>query len=300
MNLTYRDSKKENWFLVSWTLSNKCNYRCSYCPSFLHDGMSGWPDKDLAFEFIKNFKLSNKEICFRITGGEPTYWKHFSDFIREIKLNGHYTSFLTNGSQSVDYYKNISEHSDGIIISYHPQYANIDHIIDIANEVKCPVALNLMLPVESFYDQLDVAKKIYSRTTSLAIWPKLILDKTEVDHITNKVSDYTDAQKLLIKDWPYFRKLDDSKLHRGDLLLDGVLIDANQLIVNNLNNHKGWRCWAGLHMIKIDMFGNIFRAECEQGGPLGNLKDFTMPTKPIVCEKSICACLSDIYLRKEI
>lgn len=300
MKLTYADPKKENWFLVSWTLSNKCNYRCSYCPSMLHDGSSGWPDKNNVFDFVKNFQPSGKELCYRITGGEPTYWKYFSEFAQIVKSYGHYFTFLTNGSQSVDYYRDISHYSDGIIISYHPQYADVDHIASIANAAKCPVALNLMLVKERFDEQIEVAKKLYELTNSLAIWPKLVLDKTSVDHITNDVSDYTDHQKTLIKDWPYFRKINDNGLHRGEMLLNGKIIDANTLIVNKLNNHNGWKCWAGLHMIKIDMFGNIFRSECEQGGPIGDINQYTMPTDPIVCSKNVCACLSDIYLRKEI
>ena len=55
MKLTYQTPEKENWFLVSWTLANKCNYRCDYCPSFLHDGSSGWPEKEDVFDFVKSF-----------------------------------------------------------------------------------------------------------------------------------------------------------------------------------------------------------------------------------------------------
>lgn len=300
MKLTYQDAQKENWFLVSWTLSNKCNYRCDYCPSFLHDGSSGWPDKDDVLDFVKSFNLPGKEICYRITGGEPTYWKHFTEFAKTVKQQGHSFSFLTNGSQSVEYYKEISQWSDGIIISYHPQYANIEHIANVANAVTCPVALNLMMVPEHFEQQRSVAERLYALTDALAIWPKVIVDKTSVDHVTNEVSLYTDEQKQIIAEWPYFRKLDDAVLHRGELLLDENKITANDIIINKLNNHKGWKCWAGLHMIKIDMFGKIFRSECEQGGPIGTLTDYSLPTQTITCNKSVCACLSDIYLRKEI
>jgi len=299
MKLTYENPDKENWFLVSWTLSNKCNYSCDYCPTFLHNGSSGWPEKDDVVNFIKKFKLSGKEICYRITGGEPTYWKYFLEFAQTVKEQGNFFSFLTNGSQTVDYYKNIARYTDGMIISYHPKYANAEHIAKIANNIACPVALNLMLVPECFNEQLGVAKYLFDNTTSLAIWPKVLLDKTNLDYITNEVNDYSKSQKEIISDWPYFRKLNDSKLHRGNILLDGKIISANELIINNLNKHKGWSCWAGMHMLKIDMHGKIYRAECEQGGELGNIKSFTMPDSPITCEKEICACLSDIYLAKE-
>ena len=300
MKLTYADSKKENWFLVSWTLANKCNYRCDYCPSFLHNGSSGWLEKEDVLTFVKSFNLLGKEICYRITGGEPTHWKHFTEFAKVVKQEGHYFSFLTNGSQSVEYYKEISKYTDGIIISYHPQYANVDHIADVANAISCPVALNLMLVPEQFNEQVSVAERLYALTDALAIWPKVVVDKTSVDHITNEVSNYTDEQKSIIASWPYFRKLDDNVLHRGELLLDEDKVTANDIIIRELNNHKGWKCWAGLHMIKIDMYGNLFRSECEQGGPIGTLTSYNLPTQTITCGKTVCACLSDIYLRKEL
>tara|TARA_B110000503_G_scaffold28131_1_gene44917 strand:+ start:450 stop:1253 length:804 start_codon:yes stop_codon:yes gene_type:complete len=266
----------------------------------LHDGSSGWPEKESVLNFVKSFNPPGKEICYRITGGEPTYWKHFTEFAKTVKSHGHYFSFLTNGSQSVEYYKEISKYSDGIIISYHPQYADLEHIAAVANAVSCPVALNLMLVPEHFDEQVAVAERLYALTDSLAIWPKVIVDKTSIEYITNEVSAYTDSQKQQIKDWPYFRKLDDTVLHRGELLLNENKITANELIINNLNNHKGWKCWAGLHMIKIDMFGNVFRSDCEQGGSIGTLESFILPTQTITCNKSVCACLSDIYLRKEL
>jgi len=300
MKLTYQNAEKENWFLVSWTLSNKCNYRCDYCPSFLHDGSSGWPNKDDVINFVKTFDLPGKEVCYRITGGEPTYWKHFTEFAKTVKQQGHSFSFLTNGSQSVDYYKEISQWSNGIIISYHPKYADIQHIADVANAIDCPVALNLMMVPEHFAEQESVAERLYALTDALAIWPKVIVDKTSVDHVTNKVSSYTQEQQDIISNWPYFRKLDDNKLHRGEIMLDDEVVTANDLIVKELNNHYGWTCWAGLHMIKIDMYGDIYRAECEQGGKLGTISNYTMPTAPITCGKTTCACLSDIYLRKQI
>mgnify|MGYP006262428809 FL=1 len=52
-------------------------------------------------------------------------------------------------------------------------------------------------------------------------------------------------------------------------------------------------------MIYIE-WGRIFRAECMQGGLIGTLEDFTLPQKTVICNKELCGCLSDIYLRKEL
>jgi organic radical activating enzyme len=299
MKLTYKDPAKENWFLIAWTLSNKCNYRCSYCPSMLNDGSTGQPRWDTVERFVREFPIKEKKICYRISGGEPTYWKHFVDLAKLVKEQGHYFTFLSNGSQSVEYYKNISEFSDGIMLSYHPEYSDVTHFIEIANSVNCPIVVNLMMVQDQFDDIVKIADQLFKGADKLAIWPKVVLDKTSVDHITNEVSNYTDEQKDIIKNWSYFRPIDDSNIHRGDLLFNDEPVTGNQIILKQLNTHTGWNCWAGLDMISIDMWGNIYRSECRQGGPLGNLERYKLPETTIVCGANKCSCLSDIYLRKE-
>lgn len=297
MKLTYQDPSKENWFLVTWDLGNKCNYRCSYCPSMFNDGSTGWPDwVDVkSFVYKINKQIPFKDICFRISGGEPTYWKHFLDFAEVVKSYGNNFSFLSNGSRDIKYFKSISSMTDGLILSYHPEYADAEHFVEISKVMECPVAVNLMIGIDNFDNMVKVADYLYSNS-NMAIWPKIILDKT---NMINEVFSYTAEQKEKIKNWPYFRKLDDRKIHRGEMFLDGQSITANDLILQKLNQHQGWKCWAGLDMINIDFTGNIFRANCEQGGSLGTIKDFNLPTDTIICNKASCNCLSDIYLRKE-
>lgn len=302
MIIDYADPNKENWFLVSWTISNKCNYRCSYCSDHLHNGTSGWPKWETVKNFVENLKLPNKQICYRITGGEPTYWKHFIDLAELVHKQGHTFTFLTNGSQTPDYFKKIDHYTSGMIISYHPEYANLENISNIIRSVKMPISINLMLsPNDIFYKQLSVAEKLYNISNNVSIWPKIILDKTsDPNQITNNVSNYTEEQLKIINSWPYFRRLDDNLFHRGEITLDGNKITANELILNGLNKHFGWKCYAGLHMLSVDMWGNVYRADCQQGGKIGNLENFKLPDSVLICKSNKCSCLSDIYLKKEI
>jgi hypothetical protein len=156
-----------------------------------------------------------------------------------------------------------------------------------------------MLGSGNFNQCVSIAESLYNSGDNVAIWPKVILDKTsDPNQITNTITDYTNEQLEMIKHWPYFRKLDDSLLHRGEIKLNGSKINANELMISKLNSHIGWHCWAGLHMISIDVWGNIYRSECQQGGIIGNLKEYKLPTSTIVCGKNTCNCLSDIYLKK--
>jgi len=298
MKLDYKDKQMNDWFLVSWTLSNKCNYRCEYCPDILHNGSTGQPRWETVKHFVENLKL-NKTICYRLSGGEPTYWKHFLDLAKLVKKQGHYFSFVTNGSQRVKYFKEISKYTDGFMISYHPQYADVDHFIDVANNVECPVAVNLMMVPDKFDDMCTVAEQLYSGSVNLTVNPKVIVDKTSQDFATNEVSTYTQEQKDIIANWQYQRDFDWSNLHRGELLLDEKEIDGNEIILQGKNKFSGWKCWAGIDGVNIDMWGNLYRADCQYGGALGNLERYKLPKKELVCGKEICSCLSDIYIRKE-
>ena len=156
-----------------------------------------------------------------------------------------------------------------------------------------------MLAPENFDEMFEIASEIYYNADNVSVWPKIILDKSNIDAITNKPANYTPEQLETIDNWPYFRNLPDVNLHRGELLLDETPVTANNLITSNQNTFYGWKCWAGLHMINVDMWGNIYRADCKEGGALGNIERYKLPTETVQCGKAVCACLSDIYLRKE-
>ncbi len=198
MKLGYKDITKNDWFLVSWTLSNKCNYRCEYCPDILHNGSTGQPRWETVERFIKNLKV-NKDVCFRISGGEPTYWKHFIDMAECVKEQGHKFSFVSNGSQSPEYFKRIAPYTDAMMLSYHKAYADPDHFIKVINESKITTVINMMLLPDDFDEAFSISEKIFSSTANATIWPKVIVDKTYSDNITNEVVTYTDKQKDLIK-----------------------------------------------------------------------------------------------------
>ena len=297
MKLEYADKRTENWFLVSWTLSNKCNYRCEYCPDILHDGSTGQPKWETVKHFVDNLKV-DKDICFRMSGGEPTYWKHFYDMAKLVNQCGHNFTYVTNASQSVEYFKKINEYTDGVFLSYHSAYADPQHFIDVCNALDCPKVVAVMLLPEKFDEMYAIAERIHNETNAM-VEAKVIVDKVNDEHPTNKVYEYTQEQKEKIKQWPFTRMLDYVGIHRGPLMYDEQLVDANQLILQGDNKFSGWKCWAGVDGINIDMWGNMYRADCQFGGAIGNLERYKLPSDPIMCGKNICSCLSDIYIKKE-
>lgn len=78
----------------------------------------------------------------------------------------------------------------------------------------------------------------------------------------------------------------------------------NDLNYQRKTNFKGWTCYAGVTLLKIAPNGDIFIANCFQGGSLGNIynidKNFKLPTKPVVCEKLRCTDPLDLRQSKYI
>jgi len=71
MKLDYQDKTKEDWFLVSWTLSNKCNYKCSYCPDILHNGTTGQPKWETVKNFVEILKYLLKKFVTDLVAENP-------------------------------------------------------------------------------------------------------------------------------------------------------------------------------------------------------------------------------------
>ncbi len=92
-----------------------------------------------------------------------------------------------------------------------------------------------MLSPNNFDEMFDIAEEIYFSADNVSIWPKIILDKSNIDAITNKPANYNKIQLETIDNWPFFRKLPDANLHRGELLLDDQHVTANNLITNSKN-----------------------------------------------------------------
>jgi len=95
--------------------------------------------------------------------------------------------------------------------------------------------------------------------------------------------------------------------------LEGYIKNSNGSITtedyhyNKLNyeyktNFKGWRCYAGISLLKVAPNGDIFIANCFQGGSLGNIytmdESFDPPSEPVICQKDRCTDPMDLRQTK--
>ena len=134
----------EKYFSLTWMIEARCNYNCSYCPPELHNNFS----KQYSLDDLKHHwtnihaKTQHKNLKYKInfTGGEVTINKNFLPFVRWLTDNYgndiYQLLLTTNGSASVNYYKNLYQHIDNISFSFHSEFADnsfFDKIVELHN-----------------------------------------------------------------------------------------------------------------------------------------------------------------------
>ena len=309
IKLVHSNPVSEDWFVVNWCLGNTCNFSCSYCPSNLHDGSIRWPEPGVIKNFIDKVKEKHpyKKLYFEFTGGEVTMYKHFSDICQYCYDNDIKVGLITNGSRTLRYWEEHKKFFDHVCISFHPEFSDEKHFIDIIkcihNDIRTHV--NIMMSPEKFDYCYSVANKVKNLgNVSMALQPL-------IHNFGSVVFDYNDFQKkifdkqheLITRHIKFTKSFD---YYRGAMRLiyeDGTseVSSAHRFISSNTNDWSGWKCYAGVEQIIVDLGGNIFRGWCREGGSIGNVnEDFDLPDMPVVCTKTMCHCNFDIMSNKEL
>ena len=154
---------KENHIRINWVMSKRCNYDCSYCPSYVHDNFS----PHLSFERFKTgfdnivSQTKGKDLSFRFTGGEPTINPEYMKMVRHVNSFGYKVHTNTNGTANASKLRELIN-AGGIRLSIHQEFTNHDKIIDKIEEIyreKVDGKLNIeymLLP-----GRLDECKKFF-------------------------------------------------------------------------------------------------------------------------------------------
>ena len=162
-----------------------------------------------------------------------------------------------------------------------------------------------MMSPEKFDLCFEMANKIKDLgNLSMALQP-LIHDFGEV------VYDYTDEQKnimdkqheLITKHIKFNKNFD---YYRGAMRMidsggNSRVSSAHRFINDRTNDWSGWKCYAGVEQLIVDMDGSVHRGWCKVGKSFGNIhsEELYLPTEPIVCNKTMCHCNFDIMSTKE-
>ena len=308
IKLEHSNATHSDWFVVNWCLGNSCNYECSYCPSSLHDGTKRWPDPQVIKDFIVKVKNhhAEKNIYFEFTGGEVTTYKHFTEICQFCSELGVKVGLISNGSRTLRYWEENKHFFDHVCLSFHPEHTDEDHFIKVINLLHNDVRthVNIMMSPEKFDHCYAVANKVKNLgNISMALQP-LIHD------FGDTLFDYNDFQKkifdkqheLITKHIKFTKSFD---YYRGAMRIvnedkTSHVSSAHRFISENTNDWSGWKCYAGVEQLIVDMDGSIYRGWCKVGNAIGNIEDanISLPSDPITCTKTMCHCNFDIMSTK--
>jgi MoaA/NifB/PqqE/SkfB family radical SAM enzyme len=304
---------------IEYMLGNLCNYKCHYCFPGSNEGDQHWPDISVVKKNIKHllefYKNNGKNTFhFYLVGGETTLWKDLPEFCEYIKQDFNCViEVSTNATRKFDWWKEHAKSFDHIDISVHHQYANINHIKEIADllyEQNICVCVDVLIDPYDFDKCADLVEQLKN---SRYHWP--IVAKTV--HF-NGSHRYTDQQleyfKEQVKQYPDMDWYHSTnKLPKSTVTVsqtDGSIVtttDDNWLIKNDLNHFKNWTCNIGLDIIKIFPDGRI-TGNCQQT-LFGESKTYSLYSEtftedfnpmfvPATCTKDTCPCPRETVAKK--
>jgi organic radical activating enzyme len=312
-------SSDVDFVTIDWNMGNVCNYSCTYCDDYANDGSVQWKSIDTALEFCRvatiHYKSLGKQLLWNLLGGEPTVWKDFIPFISRLKEYDpdNRIRILTNGSRTLNWWAKASPFLDDIVISYHPESADINHICDVSSILRehgvfhtiqvCLYPLHLdkcREAAEYFYNNsmcnsviIKTLRKTLGSHEAFKYDNEYLDDILKFDDIPvwsiNNLSD--DEQKNM------FAKRLEFKNNK-----ETVEVTPNELMRTGKNTWKGWKCNIGLETIVITMDGNITSGsscnhECNHGH-IDFPHEILFPVEPTVCKWDWCSCIADIETAK--
>lgn len=289
---------------VEICLGNVCNYACSYCPDSLHDGSTGWLQKDDVKRFLNAVAdhYIGSSVIIQYTGGEPTQYPGFEEIIKYGADKGFFHSVISNGSRTIRFWEKFGKFFDKIHLTFHQEFADLDHFAKVVSVIPCDVQVHVnftMIP--DLFDAIyEKAKTLVGRqNVSLTLKPLRI-------NFGADLYSYTNVQMQQMRIFTSHSRKVEIKHYRGMMrvvMTNGTTLEKapSRFILDRDNQWNGWSCWIGLQLLSVKPNGDIFRGVCRVGGKLGNLKStYTFPTSTVICDKPRCSCVTDIMTRKEV
>ena len=294
---------------IYWTITDFCNFKCSYCPTNLHAGnfakkvKPGFPTNEEIEVFIDriiNIHLQGRFLNMTLSGGEPTLHPMFKTLIERMGPHGS-VEVITNGSRSVEWWQDMKVLPNKVTISLHPEFSNLEKINALGLFLKdnnVDLAFNLMCDTKNWDWVINVKQQLHERLHGH------INAKILTDH-SGTFSDgtpypYHDVQLDFIKKQQSNGNTNsDPRKRTIAIYSDGTQkgLDAFKLVTDKQHSFKGWACSAGHAGLKIGFDGQVTAGICEIAR-LGRLDKFDLVTREIICNRQWCKTAGDLNINK--
>lgn len=288
----------ENYFNLTYTITECCNYHCPYCMQ------RNKPHKDtnpILIEKISKeinkviFKLKqqNKNIDFHLIGGEVTIFNIKDLVLKNIDLKNIYRfSMVTNLSNTVEYYKNLFnyliENNVNIRIkaSYHPTEVDKEKFIFKIKELK---EYNIIPSILITKDKKinEHAYEVYDILKEMEIQTSVSIERVNGIPIdTSFIKNKDIISKDLCKFHVYYSNNEKELLTKYELL-------------NKIKNTNNYMCDINNSKLIIGPKGNIKNA-CSQQKNTGTIFNYKLNNDIIRCNTIIPCTLYAINELKNL
>ena len=282
-------------FYVTWECTTECNYSCSYCWPSCHDGRYRWPDSSKTNSVIKYLETasSGKKILVDIMGGEPTLWPELQRFCNALYDIGGIVTFSSNGSRTVRWWKNFNAPIDGLVFSFHPEYASIEHYIEIIKSVQYRYNTTIMILYHPLFKEKCL--NAWNAFTSNGIYEINV----QMKKIYSSDIEYNNDDKNILS-YEYSNSTIKKINCQMDLFMNDIIVSPRNLIASGKNLFFNLNCQLGNNYRYITANGDVFGASCSTARkyPMGNVYNNSgIIDPPIVkCNDSSCGCYVDLVL----
>lgn len=304
-----------NRFTIDWTLNTLCTYHCSYCPPTLHRGTNVFKSKTEDPALIKEFlikiknQLQGRSVHIFINGGEPTISPSLEtiiDFCHESKWCAYVN---TNGSRSLDWWKEYAHKIYKVTISYHPETVVDEEIFEKVKYISTQTnvgAFTLMYP--PLWDKAVNAYETFKAMDKVTIAPSRVFKRDEGADSQDRSYEYNEERLQWLKDnsnvifkhnvfYP-----PDGNNYGNTWIDDGATIerlDEVEFTNNRKNTFLNWKCNMGKDHILITADGRILQSACKQAKQIATIFDFTqLLQESTVCNTNWCMCTADVLIPK--
>jgi|TARA_R110000803_G_scaffold36513_7_gene78440 MoaA/NifB/PqqE/SkfB family radical SAM enzyme len=279
---------------VEWNLGKRCNYDCSYCPAVIHDNTSPHTDINILKNAVDELsKINNIRISF--TGGEPCVHPKILDLLEYAKPKVSWLNVTTNGTRTAEFYIDILDRLiNHIVFSVHFEYDYqkvIETVLNVAQHTKNKNILVHMMMLPGHLDDVsDACRRLKEAGINYALRP---IRWTETHDVFEDMERYSADEKD-------FLVTQNHNPPHNTMIDETESCNTNDLLIAKTNQFKGWKCNAGLESLMINWDGEVHRATCRVGGPIGNIYEgtFAQPTEAINCTREWCTCAADINITK--
>lgn len=298
-----------------------CNFNCSYCFPGSHDNKYRYPrNTDLTIEnFRKLFdyyikKLNKKKFHLTISGGgEPTLWPELERFSKEVRTSHDvYITLVSNGSRTLRWWSENSDHFDDVVLSYHHEFSDLEHHIAVADllfERQKKITTLVLMDAENWDSCVSIINQMKSSKHPWYIQTKEIVDSPgkDINSYSRDQLDYVNdsIKRIPSSDW-ILKRIDQVKMHPSIVLFDDGSAECSKphtLIINNWNKFKGWSCDLGRESLAISADGSVV-GSCQTKVFGKDLNIFSPIFEPdnlnssVICPMAACVCQPDTHVSK--